>query len=399
VGGSGLWQVDAGSNANPAAQISGGTPPYNVIWHLDGNQIMEFNGVVGLGGSSENVSIPTTNSMVGNHTITINAIDAVGEAASFKGKLVVYQPITAGDPGVILTRNVVDVGQTVGLEINVSGGIPFYYTYWYINGNAITDFSVPFGSGDITFTSNSTDLGNVIVSANVLDNFGGSGTTFGGIHSTTVNGLLIVNTQLSFGAGNIIVPQATITKGSGENLSANVIGGTLPYSYQWTINSNVISGNSPIFAINGTALGSDVVGLSVNDAAGESISANATINVTAAPSSPQLQQSSGGSSGGGGGGSSVPIVTPPNTTTLTTSVSTSTITTTVLPQTTVPTTTIVQATNQSSGSGGVNSQDNSPPASNAALVNDEIAAGVTVVVVAALGAGFYHFRPRRKIKR
>lgn len=394
-GSSSLWQVDAGSTADPTAQINGGTPPYNVIWYLDGNQIMAFNSVQATSGQSENVSIPTTNAMIGNHTVTINAIDALGEATSFNGVLVVYKSITPGNPGVILTKNVIDVGQTEGLLINVSGGIPFYYTYWYINGNEITDFSVPFGSGSITFVTNSTDLGNVVVSANVMDAVNGAGQDFGGIHSATVNSLLVVNPGLSFGAQNIIVPQGTITQGSSESLSANVIGGSLPYSYQWKLNGNVIAANSSTVRINGTSIGSEVVGLIVNDAAGESISSNATINVTVAAS--QSQQNTGGSVGGAsGGGISKPNVTTPVTTTISTVPSTTTIiNVTGQQQSTVSTTSIIQR-NQNSGNGGINSGNSAPPASRAIIPTYDIEA-IAVIAVAGIALAYYfYFRPRIK---
>jgi len=187
---------------------------------------------------------------------------------------------------------------------------------------------------------------------------------------------------------------------AGATASFNVVaGGDGPFTYQWMLNGNAIAANSPTVIINGTSLGSEVVGLIVNDAAGESIGANATINVTTAPAAPQSQQNTGGSVGGGlggGGGSSKPNVTAPVTTTTSTVPSTTTITNvTNQPQSTVSTTSIIQS-DHNTGNGGVNSGNSAPPSSKTIIPAYEIEA-IAIIAVAGIALAYYFYiRPRIK---
>ncbi|MDE2010559.1 MAG: hypothetical protein KGJ09_10875, partial [Candidatus Omnitrophica bacterium] len=123
---------------------------------------------------------------------------------------------------------------------------------------------VPKAAGNYTFYAAVTDTGTTAAYA---------------FNSTKIT--VTTDNAIVFGSPAIIIPNSTIDIGQSENVVANVIGGTKPYTaYSWTENGNPVSDNSNTLYFTGTVLGANTVFVTVTDSAGQKATGHGSITVT-----------------------------------------------------------------------------------------------------------------------
>ncbi len=98
------------------------------------------------------------------------------------------------------------------------------------------------------------------------------------------------NAPLSLGSPAMIAPRLSLALGQNETVTANVVGGTSPYSYSWKLNGRQVGSNSNSLKLyaNSSDLGQDNVSVAVTDAASGKASGSITVTVSAAPGSSPL---------------------------------------------------------------------------------------------------------------
>ena len=104
------------------------------------------------------------------------------------------------------------------------------------------------------------------------------------------NAIITVVPSLTFGAPNITIPNSTIDVGQSEQITANVIGGTGPYTYIWTDNGNTLTGTTNTITFTGSYPGINDISVKVTDSQGETANGLGTVTVNNAliSISPQL---------------------------------------------------------------------------------------------------------------
>ncbi|GIV42269.1 MAG: hypothetical protein KatS3mg034_1579 [Vicingaceae bacterium] len=183
-------------NGSILANVTGGTPPYTYTW------------------SNGQTGNPVNNLCAGNYSVTVT--DANGCTASANISLTAPNPILSN-----ATLNNPLCGQCNGsITLNPSGGTP-PYTYSWSNG------------------SNAQNLINLC----------------SGIYTVTITDSKGCNANFTFPLGNSNGPQITISKNDvlcygdcNGSLTANVISGNGPFTYQWNpgaINSNTANNLCP----------------------------------------------------------------------------------------------------------------------------------------------------------
>ena len=161
-----------------------------------------------------------------------------------------------------------DVNQPVTLSANVAGGISPYTYQWYVNGNPVS------GANSPSFSFTSTNSGTYNIYASVTDSSGSSQNS--NTITINVNPPLIISIATST---NTIITNQTII------INATVSSGTPPYTYQWYVNGNPVSGaTSPSFSFTPNKAGSYSISVTITDSAGVSKNSNTlTINVNNPP--------------------------------------------------------------------------------------------------------------------
>jgi hypothetical protein len=160
------------------------------------------------------------------------------------------------------------VGQSLKFNSTVAGGTAPYTYQWYLNNNPV------FGATSNTWTFTPATAGTYVVYLNVTDNLGSI--VKSGEASVTVAPQLIASmTPLS----------ASILAGQSVNFASTVSGGYTPYSYQWCLNGNPVSGaTSNTWTFTPTTIGIYYVRLKVTDAkANTAQSDTARITVATVP--------------------------------------------------------------------------------------------------------------------
>ncbi len=197
-----------------------------------------------------------------NETVEANAI------------ITVVPSLTFGAPNITIPNSTIDVGQSEQITANVIGGTGPYTYIWTDNGNTLTGTT-----NTITFTGSYPGINDI--SVKVTDSQG-----------ETANGLgtVTVNNALTFGAPNITIPNSTIDVGQSEQITANVIGGTGPYTYIWTDNGNTLTGTTNTITFTGSYPGINDISVKVTDSQGETANGLGTVTVNNAliSISPQL---------------------------------------------------------------------------------------------------------------
>ncbi len=253
--------IDVGQSTTLTANVIGGTPPYvSYIWTFDGNTI---------GTNSKTITFYGNATTLGSDTVSVTVKDSAGSSATGSGNVQVNSGLGFGSPQIRVSNAIIDEGQSTTLVANVVGGTTPYTSYvWTFNGNTIGT-----NSNTITFYGNASTLGFDTVSVKVTDSAAQSAIGTGNVQ---------VNSGLGFGSPQVTVSNAVIDEGQSTTLTANVIGGTTPYtSYVWTFNGNTIGTNSQTITFYGNAstLGLDTVSVKVTDSVGQMATGSGNVQV------------------------------------------------------------------------------------------------------------------------
>jgi len=182
---------------------------------------------------SKDSPIPVWNYTVGGNVQTV----AISMAATLSAYI---SPKTAK----------IKIGESVTFTSTVFGGQSPYNYQWYLNGSTVS------GATYSEWTFEPTTTGFYIVYLNVTDNLGN--TVKSNEATATVKPKLAVS---------ISPMTASILIGQSVDFTSTVSGGYTPYSYQWYINGNPVSGaNSPSWSFTPTSEGIYYVHLEVTDA-------------------------------------------------------------------------------------------------------------------------------------
>lgn len=167
-----------------------------------------------------------------------------------KSITLIYAQIEPLSVSISPTTANIKIGESITFTSTVSGGVPDYHYQWYLNGSAVPDATSPAW----TFTPETTGFYTVylIVTDNLED------TAKSNEASVTVAPQLTVS---------ISPTSASILVGQSVEFTSTVSGGYSPYSYQWYLNGDPVSGaNSPSWTFTPTSSGIYYVYLKVTDA-------------------------------------------------------------------------------------------------------------------------------------
>jgi hypothetical protein len=202
-----------------AMSVSGGRPPYNYQWSIDGKRI------------DDGASATYTWRDTGNYKVTLKVSDASGSSASVhKNVQVGYTPSEKLSFGLYINTNTPDQGQVVPMRIdNLKGGYQPYRFSWEMNGrefstsqNASYRFS---NSGEYKLRVRVYDRNN---------NSESRQSTFNVKGSLQPLSFRIRSDESSPKAGQVV-----------RFYAEDIKGGESPYQYTWRMNeSNLGSGNS-----------------------------------------------------------------------------------------------------------------------------------------------------------
>jgi len=243
-----------GQSQTFSSSPSGGTFPYSYQWYLDGAPVS----------GATNPSWTFTPSSTGTYQIYVEVTDAVNVVVqSNVAQLTVNEP-----PSLTVTINptsaVIDIGQSVSFTSSVTGGTPLFSYQWYLDGAPVSGAT----SSSWAFTPSST--GTYQVYLNVTDSLNIQGVS--PITPVTVNPLPSVT---------ISPTSATIDLEQSKTFSSSPSGGTSPYTYQWYLDGNPVSGaTNPTWTFTPTSTGTYHIYLIITDNVGKSATSNtATLNV------------------------------------------------------------------------------------------------------------------------
>ncbi len=271
--------LNVGQSEIIAANEIGGTAPFTYSWTENSNPV-----------SGDTSNQLTFNAYVaGTNTIGVKVVDARGISASTNGIVKVVNSMSFGAPSLTVPNSILEVGQSETITANVLGGTAPYTFAWTDNGNAISGTK-----NTITFTANSNNLGTNNFKAVVTDANNQQATGTGTV--TVVNGI-------SFGVPQITIPNSMLYVGQSETVTANVLGGVLPYnSFVWTLNGNKLTfpagSNSITFNANASDMGLNKLQVVVTDADGNTAAGTGTANVVTLPTITLTPSTSSVTSGG-----------------------------------------------------------------------------------------------------
>ncbi|MGC9105602.1 MAG: PKD domain-containing protein [Thermoprotei archaeon] len=128
-----LTEADAGQPVAFYANVSGGAPPVNVAWYV--------NGTLASLGQSLTYAFPSP----GTYVVTTVATDSLGVKSSHQVKVLVVPPLalkpTLSVQGKSLANApkalVIDEGVPVTISVATNGGVPPITVAWYLNGSLV----------------------------------------------------------------------------------------------------------------------------------------------------------------------------------------------------------------------------------------------------------------------
>ena len=118
-----------------------------------------------------------------------------------------------------------DVGQSQLCTSSVSGGTSPYTYQWYLNGAPVS------GATSTSWAFAPSSTGNYTIYVNATDNVGfraKSNVAIAAVHSHP--------------SVSILPTSAVLDVGQSQLFTSSVSGGTSPYTYQWYLNGNPVSG-------------------------------------------------------------------------------------------------------------------------------------------------------------
>jgi len=196
-----------------------------------------------------------------NRTKTI----ALNQNATWTAVYIAVPPLSVS---ITPTTAEIKIGESVTFTSSVSGGMPQYSYQWYLNGSAVS------GAQNPTWTFTPTTTGTYKVYLMVTDSLGNTAKS----NEATV----VVAPPLSV---SISPMSASIIVGQSVTFTSTVSGGYAPYSYQWYLNGNPVSGaTSASWTFTPITSGIYYVYLKVTDDKGNTAqSETARITVSAVP--------------------------------------------------------------------------------------------------------------------
>ncbi len=251
--------LDVGQSQLFTSGVAGGTAPYFYQWYLDDSPV---SGAI----YSTWTFLPT---VAGSHSVYVKVTDSVGAQAISNTVAITVndQPSVTISPASIT----LDVGQSQLFTSNVVGGTsPFAYQ-WYLNDSAVS------GATNSLWTFTPSSAGSYNIYVNVTDS--AFFTAQSSLAEVTVNAALSVTISPS---------SATLDEGQSQLFASAVSGGTEPYSYQWYLDDNPVSGaTDAAWTFSPASAGSYQVYVIVTDSRAIPTSAqsdNASVTVNSAPS-------------------------------------------------------------------------------------------------------------------
>jgi gliding motility-associated-like protein len=256
----------AGNNGSITANLAGGTAPYTISVDTNGTPQTSVSPIAG--------SLPITGLHGG--TITVSVTDAAGCTASATATLITPNCCSLSASS---TNTQPTCGQSNG-TINITPAPVGNYTYAWSDGPATTQNRTGLAAGSYTVTI--TTVGNATCTATT---------------SVTLNS----NSTLTF---NFTNQQNPTCAGAGNNgsITANLAGGTAPYTISVDTNGTPQTSVSPVAgSLPITGLHGGTITVSITDAAGCTASASATLttpvccslSATAATTQPTCGASNG----------------------------------------------------------------------------------------------------------
>jgi len=204
-----------GNDGTASTSASGGTPPYTYNWAPGGSTTT---GLTGLGSGNYTVTVTDNNGCVAVETVSVNSGGSINLGET------VVNPTCFGDCNGSIT-------------LSPSGGVPPYTYLW--DDNSVTFFRTSLCAGDYDVT--------------VTDNFGCSRTE------------TITVTQPDSLQANLSSTPESCTPGSDGTASSMAMGGTAPFTYNWSPAGASTSGLSSITAGTYSLTITDANGCSVID--------------------------------------------------------------------------------------------------------------------------------------
>jgi sugar lactone lactonase YvrE len=229
-----------------------------------------------LSGSPESCSVVVTGLTAGSPTIQATYPGDSSNAAS-SGTFLLTINLAPSAGGITSTPSnpIIDVGQSLTLTANPSGGTTPYTYRWYSDGACDTVIA---GATSATYSPSATGT----YSYTVIDGLGATACSSG--YSVTVNSAL--------SAGSVTPSAPSVFSGQTITLTANPSGGTTIYSYQWysgasatcSSDTTAVGTNSPQYTTAALATGTYYYCYQVTDSAATPVSVDsATDLVTASP--------------------------------------------------------------------------------------------------------------------
>jgi hypothetical protein len=194
--------IDLGQSVIFDSSVSGGSPPYNYQWYLNGTA------VVGANQSSWTFAPSTT----GYYLVHLNVTDNGGNEAKSNVAEVTVNP--ALSVSIQPTSNVIVLGESVDFTSTVYGGTPPYNYQWYLNDTEVS------GANDTSWTFTPTSTGYYLVCLKVTD--GASAVALSDEAEVTVNPktYTLTITTTTGGTTNPLPGTYTYTEGEDAQVTA-----------------------------------------------------------------------------------------------------------------------------------------------------------------------------------
>ena len=247
--------------------VAGGSEPLAYQWNKNGSTIAGATNP-----SYTQMAVPEDDGAMFAVIVTNPAGSAQSAPAQLTVSATPLAPTISAQP----TDQTITTGQSATFSVSAGGTAPLAYQ-WHKNGSAIA------GANAATYTT---------PAASAAD----SGATFAVVVSNPVGNVTsraaVLAVTTAPVAPSIIAQPANQSVHAGQSATFSVAAtGTAPLSYQWRRNGTAIAGATNAThhtSATGSADNGAVYSVVVSNAAGSSISGNATLTVTAAPTAPSI---------------------------------------------------------------------------------------------------------------
>jgi hypothetical protein len=236
------------------AKVTGGASPYQYQWDIrDVENVPLSTGTE----NPWNCSIPIW-AYVGIGQVYVEVQDSLGAFVSTSEDVLILPISVSVSPASVL----MDVGQFQVFNSIVLGGMaPFSY-HWYLDGNLLA------GATSASWMYRPTSAGFHSVSLLVKDATGVTGTSVASVKVSAEPSVSISPILVSFDLDQF------------QLFTSDVVNGTAPYSYQWYLDDNPVSGAvDPNWTFTPNSAGSYTVHINITDNVGMEANSN-TVNVT-----------------------------------------------------------------------------------------------------------------------